>query len=187
MSLGPRLAPGRLASQRSKGNADRRSSGDSRRYQNRVLTLLIDRPRLWAHAGRVPQRAGQRAPRFQQVPAAVTFSNFAATRAGRCVTLHAAALVAWLIGMLVGTRISELTQTASALATRQQIDDWLLLSNPRESKIDSGGRLEDGQVESGTGDTEVSADVFNPVSRSAAPQTSYFYAATRRLPVFGVA
>lgn len=31
--------------------------------------------------------------------------------------------------------------------------DWLLLSNPRESKIDSGGRLEDGSVEGGTGDT----------------------------------
>jgi hypothetical protein len=63
----------------------------------------------------------------------------------------------------------------------------LLLSNPRESKIDSGGRLEDGQVESGTGDIEVSADLFNPVSRSAAPQTSYFYEATRRRAVFGVA
>jgi hypothetical protein len=56
-----------------------------------------------------------------------------------------------------------------------------------ESEIDSGGRLEDCPVEGGTGNTEVSADLFNPVSRSAAPQTSYFYAANRRRAFFGPA
>jgi len=47
---------------------------------------------------------------------------------------------------------------------------WLLLSNPRESKIDSGGRLGDGSVEGGTGDTEANVDLLNQVFRSTAPQ-----------------
>jgi len=35
------------------------------------------------------------------------------------------------------------------------------LSNPRESKICSGGRLEDGSVEGGTGDAEAGGDFGN--------------------------
>jgi hypothetical protein len=58
---------------------------------------------------------------------------------------------------------------------------------PAKVKSTQAAGLGDGSVEGGTGDTEANADLLNPVFRSAAPQASCFYAATRRRVVFGEA